>query len=320
MPISSRFDVLKPSESQPGGLPSEAIEPVSDLAAAAPRASEDPLAGRSAGLATAEDWRTLFASYPAIVLVANSDEVDVDVLRASVPGDALFVFFNQVFKVLDRTFEGNSLLAVRSGSLGVKIVRRGEVSKVTSYFAPDRFAGILCLRAGSMEKVTPASAFGGVPTGHLDLTDYFADFYPPDLLPSTGFAMAVWLSELGLGKKIILAGFSAKRSENLKLGRIHDWTFEQVVQRLLVGSGRLSISNRVTPYPYKALMERFPEIPASDISLAAAEVLSERLANANAEIDRLISTTRTNRAVTNLFRKLKPIEMFFRRPKRDFMG
>ena len=251
-----------------------------------------------------------------IALVANSDEVDVDALRASLPSDALFVFFNQVFKVLDRPFDGNSLLAVRSGGHGVKIVRRGEVDKVASYFPSDSFLGIMCLRAGPVERVTPASAFGGVPTGHLDLTDDFADFYPANLLPSTGFALAVWLSELGLGKKIILAGFSARRSENLKLSHIHDWTFEQVVQRLLVRSGRLTISNVATPRSYAALMERFPDIPAANISLAAAEVLSERLENANAEIDKLISTTRANRSVANFFRRLKPIEMFFRRLKR----
>ena len=285
-------------------------------AGALPVATARPFAGRSAGLSTGDDWRSLFASYPVIALVANSDEVDADVLRASLPSDALFVFFNQVFKVLDRPFEGNSLLAVRSGTDGVKIVRRGEVDKVASYFASDNFLGIMCVRAGSLERVTPVSAFGGVPTGHLDLTDYFADFYPSNLLPSTGFALAVWLSELGLGKKIILAGFSARRSEHLQLGHIHDWTFEQVVQRLLVRSGRLTISNVATPRSYAALMERFPDIPAANISLAAAEVLSERLASANAEIDKLISTTRPNRWVANFFRRLKPIEMFFRRLKR----
>ena len=164
-----------------------------------------------------------------------------------------------------------------------------------------------------MEKVTPSSAFGGVPTGHLDLTDDFADFYPSNRLPSTGFALAVWLCELGLGQKILLAGFSARRSEPWRLAQIHDWTFEQVVQRLLVRSGQLTIANVATPRSYAAIMERFPNIPAANISLAAAEILSERLENANAEIDKLISTTRVNRSVANFIRGLKPIETFIRR-------
>jgi hypothetical protein len=281
-------------------------------AGAPPAATARPFAGRSAGLSTDDDWRSVFASFPVIALVANSAEVDVDALRAGLPSDALFVFFNQVFKVLDRPFDGNSLLAVRSGGYGVKIVRRGEVDEVTSYFPSDSFLGIMCLRASPLEIVTPASAFGAVPTGHLDLADYFADFYPPNFLPSTGFALAVWLCELGLGNKIMLAGFSARRSEHLKLAQAHDWTFEQVVQRLLVRSGRLTISNVATPSSSAALMERFPDIPAAAVSLAAAEVLSERLASANAEIDKLISTTRANRSVANFFHKLKPIEMFFR--------
>jgi len=315
-PISSRSDVPEAVESPPAGLRNEEDRRTSGSnEGVTPSATRRLFAGTSAGFSTGGEWRPLFASYPVIALVANSDEVDIDELRASLPSDTLFVFFNQVFKVLDRPFDGNSLLAVRSGIHGVKIVRRDEVENVTSYFPSDSFLGIMCLRAGQLEKVTPSSAFGGVPTGHLDLTDDFADFYPSNRLPSTGFALAVWLSELGLSQKILLAGFSARRSEALELAQIHDWTFEQVVQRLLVRSGQLTIANVATPRSYAALMERFPNIPAANISLAATEVLSERLENANAEIDKLISATRANRSVANFVHRLKPIEMFFRRLK-----
>ena len=132
-----------------------------------------PFAGTTAGRSSKDDWRPLFASYSEIVLVANSDEVDIDALRASLPGDALFVFFNKVYKVLDRPFDGNVLLAVRSGRGGPHIVSRGQVGDVVSYFPTDGFLGIMCMRAAPVEPVTPASAFGGVPTGHLDLADYF---------------------------------------------------------------------------------------------------------------------------------------------------
>ena len=272
-----------------------------------------PFAGTTAGFSTRDDWRSLFASYPAITLVANSDEVDIDAVRASLPVNTLFVFFNKVTKVLDRPFDGNALLAVRSGTGGPNIVHRGEVGKVASYFPSDGFLGIMCLRTAALEKVTPASAFGSVPTGHLDLADYFIDFYPSDHLPSTGFALAVWLCELDLGGKILLAGFSAKRSERWRIFDIHDWTFEQVVQRLLLRSGRLTIANAARPHSYAAIMKRFPDIPAANISLAAAEILSERLEGANAEIDKLISMTSVNRSVEKFIRGLKPIETFIRR-------
>ena len=57
-----------------------------------------PFAGTSAGFSTGGEWRPLFASYPVIALVANSDEVDIDELRASLPSDTLFVFFNKVYQ------------------------------------------------------------------------------------------------------------------------------------------------------------------------------------------------------------------------------
>jgi hypothetical protein len=277
-----------------------------------------PFAGTSAGLSTADDWRPLFAPYSAIVLVANSDGVDIDALRASLPGDALFVFFNRVYKVLDRVFDGNTLLVVRSTVGGPNlVVRRREVADVVGYFAPDRFLGIMSLTASSQEKVTPSSDFGGVQTGQLDLAGYFADFYPPDHFPSTGFALAVWLCELDLGREIVLAGFSGKRSDRWKMFHVHDWTFEQVVQRLLIRSGRLMTAPTAIPHAYGALIKRFPDMSAADISLAAAEILSERLENTNKEIDRLVSVTRVGRSIENFIRGLKPAESFIRRLRRS---
>ena len=146
------------------------------------------------------------------------------------------------------------------------------------------------------------------------------DFYSPDHLPSTGFALAIWLCELNLGREIVLAGFSGKRSDRWKMFNVHDWTFEQVVQRLLSRSDRLRIAPAATPHAYAALMKRFPDMSASDISLAAAEVLSERVESANIEIDKLISVTKVGRSLENFIRSLKPVENLFRRLKQSVMG
>jgi hypothetical protein len=172
------------------------------------------------------------------------------------------------------------------------------------------------MRTAAIEKVTPASAFSGVPTGQLDLAEYFVDFYPPDHLPSSGFALAVWLAELELGRPIVLAGFSAKRSERWKIFDVHDWTFEQIVQRLLVRAGRLTLAKAPPPHAYAQVLARFPEFSAETLSLAASEILSERLEGANAEIGKLIATTSVNRSVERLVRGLKPIEGLVRRFKR----
>jgi hypothetical protein len=261
---------------------------------------------KTTGLLASEDWRPLFSAYSTIVLVANSGNVDVNALRAKLPVDTLFVFFNKVFRVLERPFDGNSLLVARSGLAGADIVYRREVHNVVRFFNGDRFHGIMNLTGSSREKFSPASAFNGVPAGHLDLTDFFADFYPTEHVPSSGFALAAWLCNLKLEATIILAGFTAKRSEQWKLYHIHDWTYEQIVQRLLSRSGRLMICDAPNVADYAALTRRFPDISAVDIGLAAADVLSQRVEASNMEIDKLISLTRFGHFVDSFFRKLKP--------------
>ena len=47
-------------------------------------------------------------------------------------------------------------------------------------------------------------------------------------------------------------------------------------------------------------------MPAAEIALVAAEVLSERLENTDNQIDRLMSVTKGLRSIDNFFRRLKP--------------
>ncbi|MET0597452.1 MAG: 3-deoxy-manno-octulosonate cytidylyltransferase [Mesorhizobium sp.] len=265
-----------------------------------------PSPSTTQGLASTEEWRRFFSRFPAIVLVANSDEVDLPAVRASQPAGALYVFFNKVYKVLDQPCDGESLLVARSGTTGANIVYRREVDSVLAFFPGQGFKGILNLASGSWEKLSPASDFKGAPIGHLELTGSFADFYPEDHLPSSGFALAVWLCELGLSARIVLAGFTARRSDRWKVFHIHDWTYEQVIQRVLARSGRLALWDSAIVSNYAAVTRRFPDIGGADVSLAAAEVLSQRLEASNMEIDKLISATRFGRSVDRFFRRLKP--------------
>ncbi len=273
-----------------------------------------PAAGSAAGLGSAAEWREVLAAFSHIVLVANSDAVDIASLQAQFPPTALFVFFNKVYKVLDRPFHGHSLLISRGQPRGANIVYRGEVGEVVKFFPKEYFLGILNIRLGAEEKLNPAADFQGAPTGHLDLVGLCSDFYTEGKTPTSGFALALWLSDLKLPGAIVLAGFSARRSQKWRVVSVHDWSFEQTFLRLFARLGKITIHGGVSLNPYIRLAERFTDIPPAEISLAAAEVFSERLGNTDAEVDRLISLTNVIRSTDNFLRQLRP-KFLKRKPK-----
>ncbi|MBD9375321.1 3-deoxy-manno-octulosonate cytidylyltransferase [Rhizobium sp. ARZ01] len=273
-----------------------------------------PPPGSTSGLTRPEDWRQIFSAYSHIVLVANSTAVDVGALRALYPATTLYVFFNRVIKVLDRPFEGHALLVCRGQPNGANIVYRGEVGEILSYFEKATFLGIMNIRLNVEERLNSAADFKNAPTGHLDFVGHFDDFYTAGKTPTSGFAIALWLSELGLQSKITLAGFSARRTEKWRVVSAHDWSFEQVFIRLFARLGKIDIQGGVGANAYAALTKRFPEIPPAEIALAASEVLSERLSNTDAEVDKLISLTNFIRAADELLRRLKPSILKRQRP------
>ncbi|NEV11665.1 3-deoxy-manno-octulosonate cytidylyltransferase [Rhizobium sp. SEMIA 4088] len=273
-----------------------------------------PAAGSAAGLNSADGWRTMLMGFSHIVLVANSDAVDIASLQAQFPQTALFVFFNKVYKVLDRPFHGHSLLISRGQPRGANIVYRGEVGEVVKFFPKEYFLGIMNIRLGPEEKLNPAADFQGAPTGHLDLVGFCSDFYTEGKTPTSGFAMALWLSDLKLPGAIVLAGFSARRSQKWRVVSAHDWSFEQTFLRLFARLGKITIHGGVALNPYISLAQRFTEVPPAEIALAAAEVLSERLGNTDTEIDKLISLTNVIRSADNFMRRLRP-KFLKRKPK-----
>jgi len=273
-----------------------------------------PAAGSAAGLNGADEWRRVLAGFSHIVLVANSEAVDIASLQTQFPETALFVFFNKVYKVLDRPFHGHSLLVSRGQPRGANIVYRGEVGEVVKFFPKEYFLGIMNIRLGLEEKLNPAADFQGAPTGHLDLVGFCSDFYTEGKTPTSGFAMALWLSDLKLPGAIVLAGFSARRSQKWRVVSAHDWSFEQTFLRLFARLGKITINGGVALNPYISLAQRFTEVPPAEIALAAAEVLSERLGNTDAEIDKLISLTNVIRSADNFMRRLRP-KFLKRKPK-----
>ncbi|MDX0808704.1 hypothetical protein FB004_11616 [Sinorhizobium medicae] len=265
-----------------------------------------PASGTTENLTTAEQWRALFSRYSHVILVANSDQVNVKELQAEYPPTALFLFFNKVYKVLDEQFSGHSLLISRAQPGGANIVYRQEVADVVKLFAPQAFLGIMNIRLAASERLNTSSDYLGTPTGHLDLTGFCADFYPQAKVPTSGFAIALWLVDQALPAKIILAGFSAKRSEKWRVVAVHDWTFEQVFLRLFERVDKLTMRGGIATNSYASLASRFPELPAAEISSTIAEVLSSRLNQTDAQVDKLISLTNVLRSTDEFLRRLKP--------------
>ncbi|MFK3968492.1 3-deoxy-manno-octulosonate cytidylyltransferase [Ensifer adhaerens] len=265
-----------------------------------------PATGTTANVTDTGQWRALLANFSHIVLVANSEAVNIRELQTEYPQTALFVFFNKVYKVLDEQFSGNALLVSRAQPGGANIVYRHEVADVVKLFAPERFLGIMNIRLATTERLNTSADYLDTPTGHLDLTGFCGEFYPQEKMPTSGFAIALWLVDLQLPSKIVLAGFSAKRSDKWRVVAVHDWTFEQVFLRLFARVGKLSIHDGVAKNTYASLASRFPELTAADITATIAEVLSSRLSQTDAQVDKLISLTNVLRSIDEFLRRLKP--------------
>ncbi len=264
------------------------------------------VAATTSGLKSEQDWRAFFSRFPRIILVANSEQVDVPALKRAYPGDSLFVFFNKAYKILRQPFAGHCMLVSRAQPRGANIVYRGEVDQVLGLFAPSTFCGIANIRLADTETPNTQADYGGAATGHLDLTELCRDIYPADKLPTSGFALAYWLLERRVPVEVVLAGFSAKRSETWRVVAVHDWTFEQVCLKVFAQAGKLSLHEADLASPYAKLAARFPEIPPSDISFTVADVLSQRLGNTDAQVDKLISLTGVLKSADLFLRKLRP--------------
>lgn len=251
-------------------------------------------------------WRAFLASYAHIVLVANSDETDMAALERDFPQGTLFVFFNKVYKVLDGVFSRPAILVSRSGMMGANIVHRREVPEVVGHFDPNSFLGILNIIIGNDERFSTPAEFGLDRVAHLDLELVVSGFYPQGMVPTTGFGLCVWLTRLDLPARITLAGFSSRRSERWKVFDIHDWTFEQIVLRLLFRKGEIDLIGHDREDCLAELPRHFPQFSAADIASATDEVLAERLAHMGSTIDRLMSVTKPLRYLDQSFRKLRP--------------
>lgn len=258
------------------------------------------------GRTTETDWIEFFSGFDPIVVVANSEAQALETVRKSVPKTALFVFFNRADRLLTTSFAGNSLLITRSNQAGSELVYRGQVDLVAQKLSPPGFRGFLNLKCADFETLQNPADFSGHAAGALDLSGYLAGFYPTDHTASSGFAIAIWLSEKVTATTVVVSGFTGLRSETRKLFLIHDWSFEQTALRLMQASGRLSYAGSNPPTRYQGLARHFPAIEDPSVIYATLETLTERLENAEKLIDRLLSVTSLQRRFSAWLKSVRP--------------
>lgn len=255
------------------------------------------------------DWQRFLSDYSTIALVANSEAADLEGLRATLPADTLYVFFNKAERVIDGQFDRDSVLVARSGRKGPSIVLKNELEEMAGLFAPGALKLVVQLRTADIETLLDAGRFGAHKMVDLDLRSFFATTYPAHKTPSSGYAMAVWFHGQRPDCQLVLSGFTSFRSNKWVVFDSHAWTYEQLVLRMLVRQGRLDQRPALASagQTVQALKAQFPDVPDGELLLTAFEVLGDRLEHTNVFLDRLWSMTRFSRGGYNVYEKTRSL-------------
>ena len=260
---------------------------------------------------TPDDLHALFARHELIALVANNEALDIEAVRRSLPENTLFVFFTGCEKILTRRFEGEAALCHR-------LVTPDRFLKAPKYFRmaysllPENLAaemGIIADRGSPAVQEAPRQS-GLVP--HLiDFDHEFSGFYPQGRMPTTGFALALYLLEKCPSARVCLCGFSGVAGLRYTVYPEHDWTFEQTLIQLFARSGRLLRSDG-TPGadtstdpggPLDSIARRYPEFGPDLVALTASQVLASRFTGMERQMAHLWKQTRLRRTLANAWRR-----------------
>jgi hypothetical protein len=252
-------------------------------------------------------WRAFFAAYDEVVLVANSEEAKsagFDSLRSP---KTLFIFFNDARRVIADRFDNDAVLVLRSGLAGPSVVRRKRLASVRDRFAAGRLKLMINMRTHAAERLMDPPSIDGFDVRTLDLSAYFLKRYTAGKNPSSGYALAVWLIENDMTRKVVLNGFSSLRSEQWRVFDSHDWALEQTALRLLERSGALRTvgTHEKRAGSIDALAAQFPDIDRVTLLSVFAEVGARRLEHSDLFIDRLWAATRVPRFFQRLLRRLR---------------
>lgn len=94
-------------------------------------------------------------------------------------------------------------------------------------------------------------------------------------MPTTGFAIAVWLAEKMLHANVCLCGFTGVAGLQFSMYTEHDWTFEQIMLQLFVKKGRIRRFEEKLGEPagsFARIHSRFPEFSEATTALVANNV------------------------------------------------
>lgn len=258
---------------------------------------------------TPDDLHALFARRDLIALVANNEALDIEAVHRSLPEGTLFVFFTGCEKILTRKFEGEAALCHR-------LVTPDRFLKAPKYFRmaysllPDRLAaevGIIADRGTSAGPRPQAPRRSGLVPHLIDFDFEFAGFYPEGRMPTTGFALALYLLEKCPSAKVCLCGFSGVAGLRYTVYPEHDWTFEQTLIQLFARSGRL-LRTDGTPAaagPLNSIAQRYPEFGADLVALTASQVLASRFTGMERQMAHLWKQTRLRRTLNNAWRRIR---------------
>ncbi|MDK1374970.1 MULTISPECIES: hypothetical protein [unclassified Sinorhizobium] len=257
-------------------------------------------------------FEALLSRYETVALIANSEGVDVDAVVRALPERTLYVFFTGCAKVLTRPFDGDAVLCHRLIADGTRFLKsRKHFDRAYSLFSqpPKAEIGVLADRGvpEGAPRVTTARTSTLVPYT-LDFDHALGPLYPVDRMPTTGFAVALWLVEKVPDANVSLCGFTGTAGLQFNMYSEHDWTFEQIMLQLLAQKGRIQRFEDSLCEPAGALARiigRFPEFDEATIALVAANVLANRLTGTERQVSRLWARTKLERNIRAFFKRFR---------------
>ncbi|WP_081158002.1 hypothetical protein [Ensifer aridi] len=256
------------------------------------------------------DLETILSEYEMVALIANSEGVDVEAVSRGLPERTLYIFFTGCAKVLARPFDKDAILCHRLVSGGTRFQKsKKHFDKAYALFSRPPRAEIGVLADRGVPEGTPgmtAPRRSALVPYTLDFDYVFGSLYPVGRMPTTGFAVALWLLERASHANVCLCGFTGVAGMQFNMHVEHDWTFEQIMLRCFVNRGRLRFFEEGVSGPagtLERICRHFPELNESTIALIASNVLANRYTGMERQVARLWASTKLERRIRAFFKR-----------------
>ncbi|OLP55418.1 hypothetical protein BJF92_22990 [Rhizobium rhizosphaerae] len=253
----------------------------------------------------------ILPAYEAVALIANSESVVIDEIVAALPEQTLYVFFTGCAKVLKGPFPRDAILCHRLVAGGTRFLKSQKHFDRAYAFFPDGLkaeVGMIADRGLAAGEPPPAAARESTLTPQtIDFDHSFGRFYPEGRMPTTGFALALWLIEAMPQARIHLCGFTGVAGLQFNMYAEHDWTFEQTVLSLFEQSGRLTRlaqGGGLSTDAFARIHARFPEFGEARVALTAAQALANRFTGMERQMAKLWAMTKMRRQIRAFFKRL----------------